>query len=471
MTEYEHIALDNFDREYGLSDLFPVTQADELLGPMADVLQVSVLLPGGEIHYGTLKRGAEPIKEAMRSVDMSSDGFFLLTAPPNDTAVFALTHELETIGYLIIEGEDGSKDHHLVSLGRFIANAVTRMIYLNYKNRLTAGIHGRVVVDSYAELRNKAEKLQISEKKYRLLAQNLEIEVARKTEKIKTAQLAVLQQEKLASIGQLAAGMAHEINNPIGFIISNLNTLLTYAEDSGAILKQCLDLNALIHQISPHEGMPSQIPDKVAQIERLSTQLDVGYLLEDTSALITESLEGAARIKTIVQNLREFARPSIETHEVADINLCIDTTLQLLSSQVGSGVRFVKDYHSIPTVTCSLREINQVFFHILRNALQATGGNGEVRISTRADDKNMVEIMIRDNGPGINEKVLPHIFEPFFTTRDVGEGTGMGLNLAYNIINKHGGTIEAKSQEGEGACFSVRLPRNIPANGDSATVN
>jgi two-component system NtrC family sensor kinase len=192
-------------------------------------------------------------------------------------------------------------------------------------------------------------------------------------------------------------------------------------------------------------------------IDRAREELDIDFILEDSDQLIDESLEGARRVQVIVQQLRDFSRPGIEAPESLNVNTCLDSVLAILSGQTGAGVQIIKDYRPVPSLVGNLRELNQVFFQILHNALQAVGEKGEIGITTRASE-DAVEIGISDTGPGIRPEHQARLFEPFFTTREVGQGTGLGLNLAYNIVKKHQGRISVKSGPGEGTVMTVALP-------------
>jgi two-component system NtrC family sensor kinase len=187
--------------------------------------------------------------------------------------------------------------------------------------------------------------------------------------------------------------------------------------------------------------------------------MEIESVLNDVAELIPESLEGARRVQVIVQNLRDFTHPSVESRESADINRCLDATLAILAPQIPAGVAIAKAYQPLAQISCYLREINQVFYQILRNALQATGAQGRIAIATRADGQQ-VEIRIADSGPGIPPEHHGRIFDPFFTTREVGQGTGLGLHLAHRIVRKHGGDIAVASPPGQGATLIVRLPLN-----------
>lgn len=458
MPSHEHIELDDFDREYGLTDLIPSKLAAEVLGGFEDRVRFSILFPDGRPHYNDAGTITRFLNDA--AVKINQEGGTLLRS--NDGAeaavAFSLTHEMDPVGYLVVQPKEPDTSFDLMALGRFAASCIERVMQLNYRILLTSGLHGQVVHESYAGLKEKASQLQASEEKYRALAQNLEAEVKRKTEEIKVAQLAVLQQEKLASIGQLAAGMAHEINNPIGFIISNLNSLRTCISDLFRLIERYARFirawEEAIGAKQPHDVLQGDIE----AIRNLRYELDLDYLKEDSKALIAESLEGGGRIKSIVQDLSEFAHPSVKTRETVNLNYCLDTTLSMLSDKLSSGARIKKDYTDLPGVTCYLREINQVFFNIMLNAVQTIGKRGQLTLSTRMCGEGYVEIGISDTGPGIPAESLVRVFEPFYTTREVGEGIGLGLYLAHNIVKRHNGTIDVESIEGSGTTFRIKLP-------------
>ena len=455
----DHIDVDEFDREYTMAELFPVSLASELLTEIDGICTASVLLTDGTIYYrdaGGQKDYTSYLKEQEEGVSLGSEIFF---DGSQRVIFFDLVHELETIGFLVLETADEHTvtDKHMFSIGRFAARLINRMINLNYRNRMTAGLHGQVVADSYESLKKKAIQLAHSEQKYRLLAENLEIEVEKKTRKIKETQLLMLQQEKMASIGQLAAGMAHEINNPVGFIISNLSTLKTSSNELAILIAHYRRLTDLLEVKSTDSGKVPRINQQIATIARLIKEMDLDFVIQDTDSLIDESLDGAKRVKIIVQNLRDFTHPSIDITESTDFNNCLETTVAVLSNYARPKVKITRQYGKIPTVTCYLREMNQVFFNILKNAFQAVDGQGEITISTIRDD-DAVLVRISDTGPGIEKSHLGRIFDPFFTTREVGSGTGLGLFHAYSTVKALGGTISVESNNGEGSTFTVKIP-------------
>jgi two-component system, NtrC family, sensor kinase len=460
----EHIDVDEFDREYGLADLLPPALARELLADIDSRCSAAINASDGCLYF--LAGGPqlpEVTAELKRRARQDGAAPRLFSVNGRRAGGFILTHELETIGFLVLEtdAEHGLDDELLLSTGRFAARCINRVINFNYRNRMTAGLHGQVVADSYESLKIKAAQLARSEEKYRLLAENLELEVEKKTREIKAAQLRLLQQEKMASIGQLAAGMAHEINNPVGFVISNLNTLRESTSDLFTLIDGYRKLTALLSGSAGNERSARDIKKQMADISALIEAMDLDFVVEDTASLIEESLDGAKRVKIIVQNLRDFTHPSIDAPESLDFNRCLDTTLAMLSGFAAPEIKINRHYGEIPEISARLREINQVFFNVLKNAFQAVGDRGEITIATTAED-DAVTVRITDNGPGIAPKDQGKIFDPFFTTREVGGGTGLGLFQAYSTVKRHGGSIAVDSVEGQGSCFVIRLPKTRP---------
>ena len=449
------IEMDPFDREYGLEDLLPAALTGELLADIDGCCTVAVLRPDGDVHFGSPDK-ARPMPP---SGDAFAAGPVLQTGGKRQWVWVRLEHELETVGYLVLAADDAgaAAQAPLLALGRFAGRLVNRMLQVNYRLLMTAGLHGQVVSDAYARLKEKAEQLALSEARYRALAQSLEIEVEKKTAEIRNAHLLMLQQEKMAAVGQLAAGMAHEINNPMGFIISNLNTLKSTTGDVAELIAR---YQRLAGDLDPAAGS-SAVAAHLAAIDRHSDAMDLDFILEDTQSLIDESLDGAKRVKIIVQNLRDFTHPSVDSAESVNVNDCLDTTLAILSSHVSPAVTIHRQYREVPLVRCRLREINQVFFNILKNGFQAVDDQGTVTIATDSDPDGVI-VRISDNGPGIPAADQDRIFDPFFTTREVGEGTGLGLFNAYNSIKTLGGTITVTSPPGAGCTVIIR----IPAGGD-----
>ncbi len=270
--------------------------------------------------------------------------------------------------------------------------------------------------------------------------------------KLEEAQTQLLQSEKLAAIGQLAAGVAHEINNPIGFINSNLGTLRDY---SSSLLR-------LIAIYEKTEDSSDSATEKKALIVEMKREMDFQYLSDDLLELIDESIDGCARVRRIVQDLRDFSRVGDVQWQKADLHDGLNSTLNLVWNEIKFKVDVIKEYGVVPLVECIPSQINQVFMNLLVNAAQAISEHGSITLKTGCEG-DKAWISVSDTGTGIPADMLPRIFDPFFTTKPLGKGTGLGLSVAFGIIKSHDGLIEVDSRVGQGTTFTVRLPvqRNI----------
>jgi two-component system, NtrC family, sensor kinase len=267
--------------------------------------------------------------------------------------------------------------------------------------------------------------------------------------KLEEAQNQLLQSEKMASIGQLAAGVAHEINNPVGFVSSNLGTLQRYITD-------------LLRLLAAYEQREESMVEAVlADIRQLKQEIDAAYLREDVVILLTESLDGLQRVKRIVQDLKNFSHVDRSERELANLEVGLDSTLNVVWNEIKYKAKVVKEYSNIPQIECLPSQLNQVFMNLLVNAAHAIEDQGTISIRTGYDD-TQVWVEVEDSGKGIAPEHLGRIFEPFFTTKPIGKGTGLGLSLSYSIVNKHGGHIAVHSQPGQGSRFRVILPRTPP---------
>jgi len=277
-------------------------------------------------------------------------------------------------------------------------------------------------------------------------------------EEYKKAHIQLLQSEKMASIGQLAAGVAHEINNPIGFVSSNLKTLSDYQRDIRRLIGEYRKLLTILRENMSINSYPA-ISNQIESIKSIEEEIDIDFILDDIPDLIRESREGTDRIKKIVLDLKGFAHPGYDKLKSADINENLNSTLNVVWNELKYKAKVIKDYGTLPKIKCYPQQLNQVFMNILVNAAQAIEKEGEIRLVTRAKN-GYIEIKISDTGVGIPKENLSKIFDPFFTTKEVGKGTGLGLNVAYNIIQKHKGTTEVESEVGKGTTFTIRLPIN-----------
>jgi signal transduction histidine kinase len=276
-------------------------------------------------------------------------------------------------------------------------------------------------------------------------------QIATGYQKLKAAQAQLLQQEKMASVGQLAAGMAHEINNPIGFVMSNLGTFRTYGDQ----LKKYVQAANAVAAKSPEADQ--------AVLAELQRKLDVAYIFEDLPTLLDETIAGAKRVRDIVQNLKEFSQVDETELQQIDINRGLENTITTATSTFNAKMKITRDFGDLPLVECRPRQLNQLFFNLLSNAAQAIADQGEIRVRTRREGETVI-IAISDTGCGIPKDIIGRIFEPFFTTRPVGKGAGLGLSMSYDIVRKHGGKIEVESTVGAGSTFTVRLPIRVDGN-------
>jgi signal transduction histidine kinase len=266
-------------------------------------------------------------------------------------------------------------------------------------------------------------------------------------QKLEEAHNQLLQSEKMASIGQLAAGVAHEINNPIGFVYSNLGSLERYVQD----------LFAMLASYEEAEGVIADAEMK-ARLQAARQKLDIAFLKEDLSALMAESKDGITRVKNIVQNLKDFSHvDASDEWQYADLHAGLNSTLSIVNNEIKYKADVVKEYGDLPQVECLPSQLNQVFMNLLVNAAHAIEERGLITVrSGRQGEEVWVEV--EDTGKGIAPEHLQKIFEPFFTTKPIGKGTGLGLSLAYGIVQKHQGRIEVQSVVGKGTKFRVWLP-------------
>lgn len=264
---------------------------------------------------------------------------------------------------------------------------------------------------------------------------------------LKAAQAQLLQSEKMASIGQLAAGVAHEINNPVGFVTSNISTLRSYTETMIGIVD---GYGAAIQSLE----LPTATRQK---IDALVDQSEWSYLKKDAQDLLDESMDGLGRVKDIVSALRDFSHAGTSVWEYADVHASIDNALRIIANSLRDKVDITKDYGDLKPIRCMPSQLAQVFMNLLVNAAHAMSSKGTVTITTTMEN-NWVNIQVADNGHGIAPEHVRHIFEPFFTTKAVGVGTGLGLSVTYNIVKAHGGTIDVASIAGSGTTFTLQLP-------------
>jgi signal transduction histidine kinase len=455
------------------------TQAQQLAFLLEDAGFTVVIAPDAESGYDVLRR--EPFDAVLSDLLLPGDsGFDLCRRIKADPAhrqlpVVVLTSQADPINVLrgLEAGADGfmTKDCEPAdivgrlqgTLARVKAtpedNGRTRVAFLNCQFEVTAGRQQllNVLLAAFEDVVHLNRKYQASEAALRQANHQLR-ETARSEheahEQLKQAQSQLVQAEKLSSLGQMVAGIAHEINNPLAFVSNNLTVL---DRDTAALR----DLLTLYQEAEA--TLAAHRPELRARIQELADEIDLAYTLENLQGLLIRSLDGMQRIKGIVTGLRNFARLDESELKEVDLNEGIDSTLAIVRGEAKKhGVELVLELGSLPEITCYPAKINQVVMNLVKNAIDActTGGKVTVRTGAAADG---VEIHVQDTGHGIDASIRGKIFDPFFTTKPPGKGTGLGLSISYGIVQDHGGRIALDSEPAAGAHFTVWLPRRPPA--------
>jgi signal transduction histidine kinase len=339
--------------------------------------------------------------------------------------------DTEAIGMLCSAGADGER---LASAARLVEIVLAlRAMYFR-----AAKLHAEAMRCNQEELSRCRQDLGDAQAHYRELELKIEQQVAEQVAMIEDKQRQIYQAEKLASIGQLAAGVAHEINNPIGFIRSNLVTSASYLAKLRAF----------------GDSLAAGSAPSLAETWR---GMELDFVLGDFADLVRESVDGADRIARIVRDLKGFSNIDGPEEEVVDLNDNLRTVCSMIAGQLPAGVRLVQELAPLPRILCLPGHLNQVFLNILRNAGQAIEAGGQIRVESDHMD-GQIRVRIADTGRGMTPEVLPHVFEPFFTTQEIGKGTGLGLTVARDIVQAHGGRIDVVSTPGAGSVFTVMLP-------------
>lgn len=337
--------------------------------------------------------------------------------------------ELEPLGYLL---SSSASPAALSAARQFIQSLLRAQV----RFKMASTLHLESVAEDFESLKREHARLSESEARYKALSQELEARVKKQVGELEERQQMLYEAEKLASVGQLAAGMAHEINNPLGFVRSNLSTFEKY-------LAKFAELNS-------HPGSAAA-----------SWQaLDLDFILEDSIDLLHDSAKGMERIARIVADLKAFSNVDRASEEYADLNNCLHEAVSMVEAKLPPGIHFRFDLLPLPSVVCLPGHINQLFFNVIRNAVLAiadSGRPGEVKISSEADEAG-IHIRIHDTGVGMTAEQIEHAFEPFYTTRPVGSGVGLGLATARNVVQAHSGRISLDSQPDVGTTVSLFFP-------------
>ncbi|MEJ2050914.1 MAG: ATP-binding protein, partial [Calditrichota bacterium] len=403
----------------------------------------------------TKKAQSGPVEEDAKidlpqklKVDKFDHKFYLEALPQiqkdfPDSNIFPIARGENFNGILIIgplRSKRNFKEEDLIVFENLTAQAAIAIENNNYfeqsKQLIQENTEAKTREQYLDKLEKDNKKLGQSNRKLKQLYQDL-----------KDTQTQLVQSEKMAGLGQLVAGVAHELNNPISYIYANMRELENYNQGVQHLL------NVL------RENLQSgTLQENVAEVVRnLKKNYDLDFIMKDIDSLITESIEGSQRVKKVVQNLRNFSRLDEAEFKEVDIHEGIESTLLLLNNELKNRVEIHRNYGELTPIYCNPGNLNQVFMNLLLNASQAIENRGNIWITTEQQN-NKIKIKIKDDGRGIPEKVLNKIFDPFFTTKPVGKGTGLGLSISYKIIENHGGQISVKSEEGKGTTFTIVLP-------------
>lgn len=409
MAEAPHLPCPDFERDFSLDELLGGVNQENLLRSVASLLGAGVRLlgPGGE------QKG--------------------IHGDPGDGPLHPLVVELEPVGFLQTSAD--------VDPLRITAATCLLVMLLRAGIRylMASSLHLQAVQSDHEALQHKHAALQASEQRYRDLAGQLEQRVDAQIQIIEQHQRQLYQAEKLASVGQLAAGVAHEINNPIGFIKSNLTT----ARDYVAKLHQfAATLQAGIDNVALHSDWK---------------RLELDFVLEDFDLLLDESIDGASRVATIVSELKDFSRVDSAGEEVVDLNHTLATVCSVVRSQLSDTITLSQEFTPVPKLLCHAGRLGQVFMNLLLNAIQATAQGGQIRLRSWIDGQ-IIYIQFCDNGCGIPPDKLSRIFDPFYSSKDVGQGTGLGLTVSRDAVRAHGGDLGVESVVGQGSIFTITLP-------------
>lgn len=434
-------------------------EPDDDVSTVSDgIFDTSVQITEGGAVYGYVQLGLDistlnaKIEEAQRwsaalaAIEMALVALFsfLLGA--------YLTKQLDVLRGAARDISDGKLDVEIPVRGKDEIAEVAVAFNTMVQNLREVGIR-RDEYESQLNRLNKTLEQRVEQRTQDLAQKNLDLEQANR--EIKQTQAKLMQSEKMASVGVLAAGVAHEINNPIGFVLSNVRTLEEYVKTYKTLLSMHEELLAI------DDGASRRA--KLAELEEYAKVQDIDFVREDIDDLVKDSIEGAERVGEIVRNLKSFSHAEQETEfKLHDLNECIRTTLKMADNQLKYHCKVITDLGDLPQTCCSPGQINQVLLNLLVNAGQAIEGSGAIKVTSSFDGEN-IEIRVTDTGKGIEKEALKQLFDPFYTTKPVGEGTGLGLSISYGIIKEHKGEILVQSKVGAGSSFTIVLPHLVSA--------
>jgi len=343
-----------------------------------------------------------------------------------------LCPELEPVGYFNCNPKDQE-------LAQAAATFILEILQTNWRYKMASSIHIQVTREDFDALSKKNEQLAESEARYKALSENLEKKVVAQVKLIEESQRQLYETEKMASIGQLASGIAHEINNPIGFISSNLHTAAEYLDEIKSIL------------------LPIQKKGLLPKLIKDFDEKEMDFIFSDFNELIHESVEGAKRVKTIVADLKEFSNVDHSEDVLTDLSDCAEKVVRILLTSVHRNINITTDIQPVEKTYCKLGHINQLLLNLLHNAVEAIAEKGEIILSCKMLEEKIC-IEVADTGMGMSQDTMKKAFDPFYTTHEVGSGTGLGLTVSRDVVCAHQGEIFIDSQLGEGTKIQILLP-------------
>ncbi|MDW5415477.1 ATP-binding protein [Iodobacter sp. CM08] len=402
----------------------------------------------GTLIYGYMALHSADGSLPIDAAKLRMTGVFIATFISALVLISLLSHSVTQAMSDIYEGLNQINDHHDWNMRLKVYGNDEFSKLADQLNYLFANME-------QLDQRIKAKTIHLEEMNKQLRdevenRQKIEMQLEKKTEaqallieRLGTTQIQLAQAEKMASIGQLAAGVAHEINNPIGFISSNLNTLNDYS----------IKLVSALDEYKNTEHIDDEIKSAIIK------KNDLAFIFEDLPDLVKESKDGLERVKVIVRDLKDFSHVDSGEWSAVDINKAIDNTINMAKNEIKSKAEITVDYAVLPNIEIIGSQFNQVILNLLINAAQSINSFGKILIRTRLHENN-IYVDIRDNGSGISPEHLTRIFDPFFTTKPVGKGTGLGLSLAFGLMKKMHGEISVRSEINKGSCFTLRIPVN-----------
>ena len=448
-----------------ISELGGTLPEKEFLEQGLEMIKRQTLSPIGFIHFvNEDQESIELVCWSPETLDVASAGYgeiFPLTA----AGVWADGVRLKTISYhndfsstAMADGEAAghAPPARLLSVPIIEEGKVRMIVGVGNKDSEYDEIDGTTVLTLGNDLWRIVRRVRAESSLLKSLA-----ELKALNNRLDDTNNKLLQSEKLASLGQLAAGVAHEINNPIGYVSSNLNSLSGYVDDLLAI---CTAYE------SAEKSLSRSMPQVFQQANQLKSESDYNFIVGDIRHLLDESTEGLEHVRKIVQDLKDFSRVGSTGWQWANLHRGLESTLNIVWSEIKYKAEVDREYGDLPEVFCIPSQINQVFMNLLTNAAQAIKSSGHIMLRS-GRETHTVWVEIKDDGTGIAPENLNHIFEPFYTTKPVGQGTGLGLSLSWGIIQRHHGKIEVNSTPGEGTCFRITLPITQPELTDSSVAS